>query len=81
MRPTRLCGRETLPKRYLRHVAGHNLSLLMRQPTDAAGPRRRPWYGGYMAFLILTPDGAFPVTLLVFQSPQPGFAAARLVRQ
>ncbi len=39
-------------------------------------------YRGYMAiFLILTPDGAFLVTLLVLQSAQLGFAATFLPRE
>ena len=37
---------------------------------------------GYMAiFLVLTPDGAFLVTLLVLQSAQLGFAATFLPRE
>ena len=40
MRRTWLRGRENVHKRYLLHVAGHNLSLLMRQLIGAGTPRR-----------------------------------------
>ena len=39
MRRTWLRGRENVHKRYLLHVAGHNLSLLMRQLIGAGTPR------------------------------------------
>ena len=45
MRRTWLRGRENVHKRYLLHVAGHNLSLLMRQ-LIAPAPRGRPWRDG-----------------------------------
>ncbi len=40
MRRTWLRGRENVHKRYLLHVAGHNLSLLMRQLIGARHPAR-----------------------------------------
>ena len=81
MRRTWLRGRENVHKRYLLHVAGHNLSLLMRQLIGAGTPKEAV-AGGYMAiFLILTPDGAFLLTLLVVQSAQLGFAATFLPRE
>ena len=53
MRRTWLRGRENVHKRYLLHVAGHNLSLLMRQLIGAGTPReaggRRPWRPADMA--------------------------------
>ena len=39
MRRTWLRGRENVHKRYLLHVAGHNLSLLMRKLIGAGTPR------------------------------------------
>ena len=39
MRRTWLRGRENVHKRYLLHVAGHNLSLLMRQLIGAGTPK------------------------------------------
>ena len=48
-------------KRYLLHVAGHNLSLLMRQLIGAGTPREAVagGYGGI--FVLLTPTGAMLV--------------------
>ncbi len=85
MRQIWLCGRENVHKRYLRHVAGHNLSLLMRQLIGAGTPKEAV-ARGYMAIFLTptpdpTPDGAFLVTLLVLQSAQLGFAATFLPRE
>ena len=49
MRRTWLRGRENVHKRYLLHVAGHNLSLLMRQ-LIGAGTRGRPWRADMAVF-------------------------------
>ena len=49
MRRTWLRGRENVHKRYLLHVAGHNLSLLMRQLIGAGTPREAV-AGGYGVF-------------------------------
>ncbi|MCP4201430.1 MAG: transposase [bacterium] len=81
MRRTWLRGRENVHKRYLLHVAGHNLSLLMRQLIGAGTPKEAVARGYMAIFLILTPDGAFLVTLLVVQSAQLGFAATFLPRE
>ena len=61
MRRTWLRGRENVHKRYLLHVAGHNLSLLMRQLIGAGTPREAVagGYGGI--FVLLTPTGAMLV--------------------
>ena len=61
MRRTWLRGRETVHKRYLLHIAGHNLSLLMRQLIGAGTPREAVagGYGGI--FVLLTPTGAMLV--------------------
>jgi len=81
MRRTWLRGRENVHKRYLLHVAGHNLSLLMRQLIGAGTPKEAVARGYTAIFLILTPDGAFLITLLVLQSAQLGFAATFLPRE
>jgi hypothetical protein len=65
MRRAWLRGRENLQKRYLVHVAGYNLGLIMRLLTGAGTPREfqargRSWIGGLVA-----PDGAMIVVLLV----------------
>ncbi len=49
MRRTWLRGRENVHKRYLLHVAGHNLSLLMRQLIGAGTPREAV-AGGYWRY-------------------------------
>ncbi len=79
MRRTWLRGRENVHKRYLLHVAGHNLSLLMRQLIGAGTPREAVAgrYGGI--FVLLTPTGAMLVALGVSQSGQMRFAAAFLI--
>ncbi len=68
-------------KRYLLYVAGHNLSLLMRQLIGADTPKEAVARGYMAIFLILTPDGAFLVTLLVLQSAQLDFAVTFLPRE
>ena len=72
-------SRENVHKRYLLHVAGHNLSLLMRQLIGAGTPREAVagGYGGI--FVLLTPTGAMLVALGVSQSGQTVFAAAFLI--
>ena len=58
------------------HVAGHNLSLLMRQLIGAGTPREAVagGYGGI--FVLLTPTGAMLVARGVSQSGRTAFAAA-----
>ena len=79
MRRTWLRGRENVHKRYLLHVAGHNLSLLMRQLIGAGTPREAVagGYGGI--FVLLTPTGAMLVARGVSQSGRTAFAAAFLI--
>jgi transposase len=65
-----LRGRENLHKRYLIHVAGYNLGLIMRLLTGAGTPREflarvLVWLGA-----IPTPDGALIVILLVIAGGQ-----------
>ena len=52
MRRTWLRGRENVHKRYLLHVAGHNLSLLMRKLIGAGTPREAV-AGGYGCICVL----------------------------
>ncbi len=79
MRRTWLRGRENVHKRYLLHVAGHNLSLLMRQLIGAGTPREAVagGYGGI--FVLLTPTGVMLVARGGSQSGQTAFAAAFLI--
>ena len=52
MRRTWLRGRENVHKRYLLHVAGHNLSLLMRKLIGAGTPQEAV-AGGYGCICVL----------------------------
>ena len=78
MRRTWLRGRENVHKRYLLHVAGHNLSLLMRQLIGAGTPKEAV-AGGYGAlFVLVTPAGAILVAqilLIVSEEGKTVFAA------
>ena len=81
MRRTWLRGRENVQKRYLLHVAGHNLSLLMRQIIGAGTPREAV-AGGYRGlFVFIAPQGAFMVAILALQSSQVRGIAIFLARE
>ena len=72
MRRTWLRGRENVHKRYLLHVAGHNLSLLMRQLIGAGTPREAV-AGGYGRFcLLITPAGAVLIAQYSLHRTQQG---------
>jgi hypothetical protein len=58
MRGARLRGRENLHKRYLIHVAGYNLGLIMRLLTGAGTPREFLALGSACLVGLITPDGA-----------------------
>ena len=72
MRRTWLRGRENVHKRYLLHVAGHNLPLLMRELIGAGTPREAV-AGGYGRFcLLITSAGAVLIAQIVFIVSQQG---------
>jgi len=83
MRRTWLRGRENVHKRYLVHVAGHNLSILMRRLIGAGTPREAVARGlaAYLffpyaketvaIFLVVPPPDDF-VILLVAVAADPG---------
>ena len=60
MRRTWLRGRENVHKRYLLHVAGHNLSLLMRQLIGAGTPKEAVAGGIGALFVLVTPRWSRP---------------------
>src|SRR3954462_519737 len=64
MRRTWLRGRENVHKRYLIHVAGHNLGLLMRLLIGAGTPKEAVARGWYFFVLLRTTDGATYAAIL-----------------
>ncbi len=65
MRRAWLRGRETLHKRYLIHVVGYNLGLIMRLLTGAGTPREfRARVSAYLAAAV-TPAGGLFALLIV----------------
>ena len=78
MRRTWLRGRENVHKRYLLHVAGHNLSLLMRQLIGAGTPKEAVAGGIGALFVLVTPAGAVlvvQIVLIVSEDGETAFAA------
>ena len=65
MRRVWLRGREKVQKRYLIHVAGYNLGLIMRLLTGAGTPRELASRTSAWVGAILTPDGGLTAILLV----------------
>ena len=65
MRRVWLRGREKVQKRYLIHVAGYNLGLIMRLLTGAGTPRELAARASASFCAILTPDGGLTALLLV----------------
>ena len=65
MRRTWLRGRENVHKRYLIHVAGHNLGLLMRLLIGAGTPKEAVARGWCLLVLLPTTDGATYAAILM----------------
>ena len=65
MRRAWLRGRENLHKRYLVHVAGYNLGLIMRLLVGAGTPRELVARGSAHLLVLTTADGAGLVILTV----------------
>jgi transposase len=65
LRRTWLRGRENVHKRYLIHVAGHNLGLLMRLLIGAGTPKQAVARGGCLLVLLPTTDGAADGAILM----------------
>ena len=61
-----LRGRENLHKRYLIHVAGYNLGLIMRLLTGAGTPKEfRARISGYLAAVVTPASGLFVLLTVV----------------
>src|SRR6201993_1140522 len=65
MRRVWLRGRDNIQKRYLIHVAGYNLGLIMRLLTGAGTPREFQRQAFALFFAILEPDGGLIAMILV----------------
>jgi transposase len=65
MRRAWLRGRENLRKRYLVHVAGYNLGLLLRLLVGAGTPREFVARASAHLLILLTADGAMLILLTV----------------
>ena len=65
MRRVWLRGREKVQKRYLIHVAGYNLGLIMRLLTGAGTPRELRAQASARLGVLTTPDGGLIVLFVV----------------
>src|SRR5271155_1343495 len=70
MRRVWLRGRENIQKRYLIHVAGYNLGLIMRLLTGAGTPREFCARVFVRLLVILEPDGGLIFVILVATGDQ-----------
>ena len=70
MRRTWLRGRENLHKRYLVHVAGHNLGILMRLLIGAGTPREAAARAPAYLFFVYTEDA---VAIILVAASRDGF--------
>jgi hypothetical protein len=68
MRRTWLRGRENVHKRYLIHVAGHNLGLLMRQLIGAGTPKEAAARGRVL-FIVVHTEETLAILFLAVGSP------------
>ena len=65
MRRAWLRGREALHKRYLIHVVGYNLGLIMRLLTGAGTPREfRARVSAYLAAAVTPAGGLFALSIV-----------------
>lgn len=69
MRRTWLRGRENIHKRYLIHVAGHNLGLLMRHLAGAGTPKEAAARGRVFLVVLGTPN---TLAIIVFAATETG---------
>ena len=79
MRRTHLRGRENVSKRYLVHVCGHNLGLLMRKLIGAGTPRQEAARAPIILFWIWEVDACAVIILAAINADHPVFAAVLIV--
>jgi hypothetical protein len=70
MRRAWLRGRENLHKRYLIHVSGYNLGLIMRLLTGAGTPREFQARASACLFAAISPAGGLLALLIVVAGDQ-----------
>ena len=75
MRRAWLRGRENLHKRYLIHVAGYNLGLIMRLLTGWGTPRGLQVGMSASLAVIAAPDGGLIIILIVVAGGQTAAVA------
>jgi len=78
MRRAWLRGRENIQKRYLIHVAGYNLGLLMRLLTGAGTPREFLARAAAWLVAIVAPDGGLIVLIFVTAGDQSAALAINI---
>jgi hypothetical protein len=78
MRRVWLRGREKLQKRYLIHVAGYNLGLIMRLLTGAGTPRELRTAAQASLLALILPNGEVVVVLVVLFGEQCAVLAISL---
>ena len=78
MRRVWLRGRDNVQKRYLIHVAGYNLGLLMRLLTGTGTPREFIAMASARLLAILQPDGALIVMIFVAAGNQCAASAVMI---
>ena len=71
MRRVWLRGRDNVQKRYLIHVAGYHLGLIMRLLAGAGTPREFRVSASAWLFSIAAPDGGLIVIMFVATGDQP----------
>jgi transposase len=69
MRRAHLRGRENVQKRYLVHVAGYNLGLILRALLGAGTPRELAARGGVLVWLV-DPEAGFVWIVVVADGPR-----------
>jgi hypothetical protein len=79
MRRTWLRGRENVHKRYLIHVVGHNLGVLMRQLIGNGTPREALDRGLSVSMLVWWQDQSFIAAILLTNGPATSFAAVIVI--
>src|SRR5438270_2315174 len=78
MRRVWLRGRENVQKRYLIHVAGYNLGLVMRLLTGAGTPREFRVRASAWLFAISQPDAGLNVVMFVATGDQSAALAVEI---